>query len=130
MILKSCPPEEHFSLSHGSCLPRGQVQRTDRLYTLEELYIVYDWTQKMKLEGAVPACPEGITGTLPHPRTPSKYLQCEPGRAEVFDCPTQQVFSVSRRLCVLDDKLASYDRSDYLVRGEEAVGWTDPTNGY
>ncbi|KAH8335287.1 hypothetical protein KR074_005359, partial [Drosophila pseudoananassae] len=128
MILKRCPPEEHFSLSHGVCLPKGQVQRTDRLYTLEELYIVYDWTQKMKLEGAVPACPEGITGTLPHPRTPSKYLHCEPGRAEIFDCPSQQVFSLSRRLCVLDDTLASYDRSDYLVRGEEAIGWTDPTN--
>ncbi|XP_070135693.1 uncharacterized protein teq isoform X5 [Drosophila bipectinata] len=128
MILKRCSPEEHFSLSQGVCLPKGQVQRTDRLYTLEELYIVYDWTQKMKLESAVPACPEGITGTLPHPRTPSKYLHCEPGRAEIFDCPSQQVFSVSRRLCVLDDKLASYDRSDYLVRGEEAIGWTDPTN--
>ncbi|KPU78927.1 uncharacterized protein Dana_GF10854, isoform D [Drosophila ananassae] len=129
MTLKRCPPEEHFSLSQGSCRPSSQVQRTDRLYTLEELYIVYDWTQKMKLEGAVPACPEGITGTLPHPRTPSKYLHCEPGRAEIFDCPSQQVFSVSRRLCVLDDKLASYDRSDYLVWGEEAIGWTDPTYG-
>ncbi|XP_017028293.1 uncharacterized protein teq isoform X1 [Drosophila kikkawai] len=129
MTLLSCPEEQHFSVSHGICKPQGQVQREDRLYTLNELHIIYDWTQKMMAEGAVPACPEGITGSLPHPRVSSKYLRCEPGHAAIYDCPSQQIFSVSRRLCVLDEKLPSHDRSDYLVRVEgTSGGWIAPSN--
>ncbi|KAH8380510.1 hypothetical protein KR009_011156, partial [Drosophila setifemur] len=128
MALMSCPDDQHFSVSHGICRPMSQVLREDRLYTISELHIIYEWTQRMKLEGAVPACPEGITGTLPHPRVPTKYLRCEPGQAEIYDCPSLQIFSISRRVCVLDEKLASYDRSDYLVRGEVTSGWTDPSN--
>lgn len=131
MTLLSCPEEQHFSVSHGICKPRAQVQREDRLYTLSELHIIYEWTQQMKAEGSVPACPEGITGSLPHPRVASKYLRCEPGHAEIYDCPSQQIFSVSRRLCVLDEKLPSHDRSDYLVRAEgTSSGWMAPSNGY
>ncbi|KAH8288065.1 hypothetical protein KR018_011505, partial [Drosophila ironensis] len=128
MKLLSCPDGQHFSISQGICRPQGQVQREDRLYTISELHIIYDWTQRMKLENAVPACPEGIIGTLPHPRDSRKYLRCEPGQAEIYDCPNQQIFSISRRLCVLDEKLASYDRADYLVRGVETLGWTAPAN--
>ncbi|XP_033158155.1 uncharacterized protein LOC117139728 isoform X1 [Drosophila mauritiana] len=127
MKLLNCPGEQHYSISHGFCKPVGQVQREDRLYTINELHIIFEWTQKMMLVGAVTACPEGITGTLPHPRVPTKYLRCGPGQAEMYDCPSQQIFSVSRRVCVLDDKLSSYDRTDYLVRGVNS-GWMDPSN--
>ncbi|XP_039149703.1 uncharacterized protein LOC6737381 isoform X2 [Drosophila simulans] len=127
MKLLNCPGEQHYSISHGFCKPVDQVQREDRLYTINELHIIFEWTQKMMLVGAVTACPEGITGTLPHPRVPTKYLRCGPGQAEMYDCPSQQIFSVSRRVCVLDDKLSSYDRTDYLVRGVNS-GWMDPSN--
>ncbi|XP_070070652.1 uncharacterized protein teq isoform X2 [Drosophila takahashii] len=125
MELLNCPVDQHYSVSHGICKPLDQVLREDRLYTLRELYIIYEWTQRMKIVGAVTACPEGITGTLPHPRLPSKYLRCGPGQAEMFDCPSQQIFSVSRRVCVLDEKLASDDRTDYLV---PTSGWIIPSN--
>nr|NP_001163393.2 tequila, isoform F [Drosophila melanogaster]ACZ94664.2 tequila, isoform F [Drosophila melanogaster] len=127
MKLLNCPGEQHYSISHGFCKPVDQVQREDRLYTINELHIIFEWTQKMMIVGAVTACPEGITGTLPHPRVPTKYLRCGPGQAEMYDCPSQQIFSVSRRVCVLDDKLSSYDRTDYLVRGVNS-GWMDPSN--
>ncbi|EDV50589.1 uncharacterized protein Dere_GG14372, isoform A [Drosophila erecta] len=128
MKLLNCPGEQHYSISHGFCKPVDQVQREDRLYTINELHIIFDWTQKMMIDGAVTACPEGITGTLPHPRLPTKYLRCGPGQAEMHDCPSQQIFSVSRRVCVLDDKLPSHDRTDYLVRGVNS-GWMAPSNG-
>ncbi|XP_039230208.1 uncharacterized protein LOC6532617 isoform X3 [Drosophila yakuba] len=128
MQLLNCPGEQHYSISHGFCRPVDQVQREDRLYTINELHIIFEWTQKMMIEGAVTACPEGITGTLPHPRLPTKYLRCGPGQAEMYDCPSQQIFSVSRRVCVLDDKLPSHDRTDYLVRGVNS-GWMAPSNG-
>ncbi|XP_017049583.1 uncharacterized protein LOC108093796 isoform X2 [Drosophila ficusphila] len=127
MELKSCPAEQHFSISHGFCKPVNQVQREDRLFTLSELHIIFEWTQRMKLEGAITACPQGIAGTLPHPRWPSKYLRCGPGQAEIIDCPSQQIFSVSRRICVLDEALRSDDRTDYIVR-EVPSDWLDPSN--
>ncbi|XP_052845538.1 uncharacterized protein LOC128258146 isoform X2 [Drosophila gunungcola] len=127
MELLSCPNEQHYSVSLGFCKPMDQVLREDRLYTLSELHIIVEWTQRMKIEGAVPACPEGITGTLPHPRVPSKYLRCGPGQAEMYDCPSQKIFSISRRVCVLDTKLPSHDRTDYLVRGVTS-GWIAPSN--
>ncbi|XP_017121904.1 uncharacterized protein LOC108142506 isoform X3 [Drosophila elegans] len=127
MELLSCPNEQHYSVSLGFCKPMDQVLREDRLYTLSELHIIFEWTQRMKIEGAVPACPAGITGTLPHPSVPSKYLRCGPGQAEMYDCPSQKIFSVSRRVCVLDTKLPSHDRTDYIVRGVTS-GWIAPSN--
>ncbi|XP_016973149.1 uncharacterized protein LOC108040261 isoform X2 [Drosophila rhopaloa] len=127
MELLNCPDEQHYSVSLGFCKPENQVLRNDRLYTINELHIIFEWTQRMKIAGAVTACPEGITGTLPHPSVPSKYLQCGPGQAEMFECPSQQIFSVSRRVCVLDTKLPSDDRTDYLVRGVTS-GWIAPSN--
>ncbi|XP_043950596.2 uncharacterized protein LOC108029525 isoform X6 [Drosophila biarmipes] len=127
MELLSCPNEQHYSVSHGICKPVEQVLREDRLYTLSELHIIYEWTQRMKVEGALTVCPEGISGTLPHPRLPRKFLRCGPGQAESYDCPAQHIFSVSRRVCVPDEQLPSDDRTDYIVRGTIS-GWIIPSN--
>ncbi|XP_017071834.1 uncharacterized protein LOC108108319 isoform X3 [Drosophila eugracilis] len=127
MELLRCPIEQHYSISHGFCQPLDQVKREDRLYTLSELHIIYEWTQRMMIAGAVTTCPEGITGTLPHPRFATKYIRCGPGQAEMFDCPSPKVFSVSRRMCLMDDKLRSDDRTDYIVLGA-SVYWTAPAN--
>jgi len=129
MELRSCPGQQHYSVSLGICKPVDQVLREDRLYTLSELHIIYEWTQRMKIEGAVTVCPEGITGTLPHPRLPRKYLRCGPSQAEMYDCPAQHIFSVSRRVCVLDEQVPSDDRTDYIVRGSSS-SWIIPSNGY
>ncbi|XP_065721044.2 uncharacterized protein teq isoform X5 [Drosophila suzukii] len=127
MELRSCPGQQHYSVSLGICKPVDQVLREDRLYTLSELHIIYEWTQRMKIEGAVTVCPEGITGTLPHPRLPRKYLRCGPSQAEMYDCPAHHIFSVSRRVCVLDEQVPSDDRTDYIVRGSSS-SWIIPSN--
>nr|XP_016933980.2 uncharacterized protein LOC108012952 isoform X3 [Drosophila suzukii] len=127
MELRSCPGQQHYSVSLGICKPVDQVLREDRLYTLSELHIIYEWTQRMKIKGAVTVCPEGITGTLPHPRLPRKYLRCGPSQAEMYDCPAHHIFSVSRRVCVLDEQVPSDDRTDYIVRGSSS-SWIIPSN--
>ncbi|XP_037722831.1 uncharacterized protein LOC119555492 isoform X2 [Drosophila subpulchrella] len=127
MELLSCPEQQHYSVSLGICKPVDQMLREDRLYTLSELQIIYEWTQRMKIEGAETVCPEGINGTLPHPRLPRKYLRCGPSQAEMFDCPAQHIFSVSRRVCELDEQLPSDDRTDYIVRGLTS-DWNIPSN--
>ncbi|BFF99126.1 uncharacterized protein DMAD_07097 [Drosophila madeirensis] len=137
MVLTSCPAEQHFSVFHGLCQPKEQVKREDRLYTNTELSIIYEWTQQMKAEGAIPVCPVGISGSLPHPRIASKFFRCQPGQAEIYDCPSGQIFSISRRLCEPDAEVPSHDRCDYIVRGDgeretssssSSYGWRDQPN--
>ncbi|XP_017137513.1 uncharacterized protein LOC108152581 isoform X4 [Drosophila miranda] len=130
MILTSCPADQYFSVRRGLCQPKEQVMREDRLYTNSELLIIYEWTQQMKSEGVKTVCPVGVSGSLPHPRISSKFIRCQPGQAEIYDCPSGQIFSISRRLCGPDAELPSHDRCDYIVggEGEASYGWRDQLN--
>ncbi|XP_026849508.1 uncharacterized protein LOC6603014 isoform X2 [Drosophila persimilis] len=130
MILTSCPADQYFSVRRGLCQPKEQVMREDRLYTNSELLIIYEWTQQMKAEGVKTVCPVGVSGSLPHPRISSKFIRCQPGLAEIYDCPSGQIFSISRRLCGPDAEMPSHDRCDYIVggEGEASYGWRDQLN--
>ncbi|XP_023031907.1 uncharacterized protein LOC6643128 isoform X2 [Drosophila willistoni] len=121
ILLVSCPPGEHFSFSQHRCQGVEQVQRQERLYTISELLIIYEWWQQIKTQSLDAAifCPMGLSGSilLPHPRVPSKYLTCpqsaERRLASISDCSPEQIFSISRKLCLASALVARNDRCDY-----------------
>ncbi|XP_030239473.1 uncharacterized protein LOC108651696 isoform X6 [Drosophila navojoa] len=124
--LQSCPDGLHFSLSLRRCQPVEQVQRSDRVYLLNELRIFYEWWQQMhRLSRSTTInCPYGLIGKYQHPTEPNKYINCASHSAQAFiySCPVGQVFSVSHRLCVPDSQVPEYDRCSYH---QDTSSWID-----
>ncbi|EDV95796.1 GH15575 [Drosophila grimshawi] len=125
--LQSCPNGQHFSLSLHSCQLPEQVQRNDRIHLSSELHTFFEWWQQLQRQGVTVSilCPPGLIGNYQHPTLPSKYIACTAPQApaQIRNCDSDQIFSVSRRVCMPGNQVPTYDRCDY--NAEDSYGWID-----
>lgn len=54
-------------------------------------------------------CPPDVRGVFPYPFSNTQYIKCIDGRLLIKSCRRGQMFSLSRKLCDLQDHLLSFD---------------------
>ncbi|XP_011290630.1 uncharacterized protein LOC101896627 isoform X2 [Musca domestica] len=121
MISESCASGKAFSLSRKHCEMKEDLEARDRVPPIETSY-GQEWhisdmeTTYGSIDGLTYLmCPPGLSGYFLHPFDCTKYIECSNGATNIDGCANGAVFSISRKQCILRDRVEAYDRVEYLT---------------